>query len=36
MCRRFPPVPFCDDEGVTSIYPFTLPDETCGEFGAQQ
>jgi hypothetical protein len=36
LCRRFPPIPVMDEEGVTSIYPFTAPDETCGEYGAQQ
>ena len=36
ICRRYPPVPFVMEDGLSSEYPPVEIDDTCGEFGAQQ
>jgi hypothetical protein len=35
-CRRYPPTPFLNDEGMQSLLPYTEPSDTCGEFRAGQ
>lgn len=31
-CRRYPPAPVTDDEGMCFTFPEVLPEDWCGEF----